>query len=134
MPDREGGIRRFRPREGYPPFDQLGQHAAVLSEVHPESPWDTRAALARNRLTAALSDVLLVVEMHESGGTLSTLRHAIGLGRRTFAVHYQSPTLAASGNHVAEELGAQPVRTLRQLRLLLKSGPARSTQPPLPWR
>ena len=126
------GILRFRPRDGYPPPDRLWRLAAAVSELHPEAPWTAQNALTRNRVTAALSDAVLAVEMAESGGTVSTLRHAIGLGRRTFVVRYRRPALSASGNAGAEALGARPVRSLGELLRCLQQPPPR--QPDLPWR
>jgi DNA processing protein len=127
------GILRFRPHPGYPAPERLWRLAAALSECHPETPWQTPAALARNRLIAALSDALLVVETRERGGALSTLRHAIALGRRTFVVRFRAPSLSAAGNSLAEAAGAQPVRSLRELEKLLVRPARTSRQPDLPW-
>ncbi len=127
------GILQFRPRPGYPPPEGFWRLAAAVSECHPESPWTTPAALARNRLIAALSDAVLVVEARERGGALSTVRHAIALGRRTFAVRFRTPALSAAGNATAEAAGAVPVRSLRELDRLLALGPPSSGQQGLPW-
>ncbi|MBL7223999.1 MAG: DNA-processing protein DprA [Candidatus Brocadiae bacterium] len=128
------GILQFRPHEAYPPPDALARQATIVSEVHPEAVWATRAALARNRLIAAWSDALLVVECREKGGTLATLRHAASLRRRTFVVRFRRPSLSAAGNAVAEEMGAQPVHSIRELQRLLTQAPQSSSQPHLPWR
>jgi len=127
------GILQFRPHSGYPPPAGLWRLAAAVSECHPEAPWTTLAALARNRLTAALSDAVLVVECRERGGALSTVRHALALGRRAFAVRFRTPPLTAAGNAAAEAAGALPVRSLRELdALLARSAPTRG-QRGLPW-
>lgn len=128
------GILRFRPRRGYPTGEELARRAAAVSELHPEAAWSTRAALARNRLIAALSDAVLVVETRQKGGALSTLRHAIALGRKTFVVRFQQPALSAAGNALAEELGARPVRSLRELGRRLAQATAAPQQSDLPWR
>jgi len=127
------GILRFRPRPGYPPPPSLWRLAAAVSECHPEAPWTTLAALARNRLIAALSDALLVVEARERGGALSTVRHATALGRRAFVVRFREPSLAAAGNPAAEAAGALPVRSLRELDALLARSAAPRAQRGLPW-
>ena len=127
------GILRFSPRAGYPPPERLRTLAAAVSECHPAAPWTTPAALARNRLIAALSDALLVVETGERGGTLSTLRHAVALGRPSFVVRFKTPALSASGNAVAEQAGARPIRSLRELRTLLDRPDAPTGQQRLPW-
>ena len=127
------GILRFQPRPGYPPGEAMWRRAAAVSECHPEAPWTTPAALARNRLIAALSDALLVVETRERGGALSTLRHAIAFGRRTFVVRFREPSLSAAGNGAAEAAGAQPVRSLRELEAALARAARAVGQQGLPW-
>jgi len=119
------GIFQFRPHAGYPPPDALWQRAAAVSECHPEAPWTTPAAMARNRLIAALSDAVLVVECRERGGAFSTARHAIALGRRVFVVRFRAPSLSAAGNAAVEAAGAAPIRSLRDLETLLTHDPPR---------
>jgi len=127
------GILGFRSREGYPPDNELWRRAAAVSEWHPDAPWQTPLALARNRAIAALSDCLLVVEAREQGGAMTTLRHAIALGRRAFVVRFREPALSAIGNSRAEALGAEPVGSLRDLQSLLARPPRRTGQQKLEW-
>lgn len=127
------GILRFQPRPGYPPPETLWRLAAAVSECHPELPWTAIGALARNRLIAALSDAVLVVEAREQGGALSTVRQAIALGRRAFVVRFRAPALSAAGNATAEAVGALPVRSLHDLDRLLALGPPSGAQRGLPW-
>jgi DNA processing protein len=127
------GILQFRPRPGYPPEAELWRRAAAVSEWHPDAPWQTPLALARNRLIAALSDCLLVVETREQGGAMTTLRHAVALGRRTFVVRFHAPDLSAVGNPRAEAIGAEPVHSLRDLESRLYRPPRRPGQQELEW-
>ena len=127
------GILQFQPRPGYPPPDTLWRHAAAVSEAHPQASWKTPAALARNRLTAALSDCLLVVETRQTGGTMSTFRHAMALGRRTFVVRFREPALSAAGNGLAEAAGAEPIHSLADLERLLAAPARRTAQQELRW-
>jgi DNA processing protein len=127
------GILRFRPRPGYGEPKDFWRRAAVVSEWHPEAGWRTPAALARNRVIAALSDALLVVEARERGGTMNTLKHALALGRRPFVVRYRRPALSAAGNAAAEGLGATPVRSLRHLDSLLSRPAGQSRHRESPW-
>ena len=127
------GILRFRPHAVYPPGEALWRRAAAISEWHPDAPWHTPLALARNRVIAALSDALLVVETRGQGGAMTTLRHAVALGRRAFVVRFHAPALSAAGNARAEELGAEPVGSLGELeRRLARPGP-RAGQQELAW-
>ncbi|NQT88884.1 DNA-protecting protein DprA [bacterium] len=127
------GILTFRPRPGYPEAEEFWRRAAVLSEWHPEAAWRTPAALARNRVIAALSDCLLVVETRGQGGTMNTFKHASALGRRTFVVHYRTPSLSAAGNPTVRDSGATPVRSLRHLDQLLAQPTDRASRGERPW-
>lgn len=127
------GILQFRPHPGYPPPGSLWRLAAAVSECHPEAPWTTPAALARNRLIAALSDAVILIETRERGGAMSTLRHAIALGRRAFVVRFRAPALSAAGNAAAEAAGAQSVRSVHDLERLIAGPPRSRGQQSLSW-
>ena len=66
---------------------KIEQNGCILSEYAPDgtSPGAT-GFLQRNRLIAALSTALLVVEAREKSGTMSTVAHAERYGRPVFAV------------------------------------------------
>ena len=64
--------------------------ALLLSEVHPFQPWRTFAAVGRNRLTAALSRIICVIEPRKMGGSIATARHGIAQRKPVFL----SPTAA----------------------------------------
>ena len=127
------GILAFRAQPGYPPGAELWARAAAVSEVYPLAPWATAAALARNRLIAALSDAVVVVETRERGGALGTLRHALALGRRGFVVRFRNPSLSAVGNALAEAHGAIPIRSLRELEAHLRKNAPRNAQQEFRW-
>lgn len=59
---------------------------AIVTEYQPGTPMHRSNFLARNRIVAALSDVLIVVESGEIGGSLSTARQASLYGRTVIAV------------------------------------------------
>ena len=77
---------------------------ALISELSP----DTSAALwtfpARNRIMAALSDAVLVVEAEEKSGTLITARQALELGRDIGAVPGElfSPTSTGTNKLISD--------------------------------
>ena len=58
--------------------------ALLLSEVHPFQPWRTFAAVGRNRLIAALSRVVCVIEPRKMGGSSATARHGIAQRKPVF--------------------------------------------------
>lgn len=66
---------------------RMEQNGCVVSEYPPGGePVGRSGFLQRNRLIAALSGLLLVVEAQERSGTMSTVGHAERYGRPVFAV------------------------------------------------
>ena len=66
---------------------KIEQKGCVISEYPPESgPVGPNGFLQRNRLIAALSSALVVVEAQEKSGTMSTVSHAERYGKPVFAV------------------------------------------------
>jgi len=65
---------------------------------------------ARNRIIAALADVVVVVESHATGGSMHTVNEAIERGRPVMAVpgSVRSPSAAGTNQLIAE--GCPPVR------------------------
>lgn len=80
------GFARAYPPENARLFEEVARCGALLSEA--QDGWAPRAGLflQRNRLIAALSDVLVVVQAPARSGALSTARSAQALGRPVFAV------------------------------------------------
>ena len=77
--------------ETYPPGNrglraQIEQRGVVISEYGPGAGRSPNFFLQRNRLIAALGDVLCVVEARQKSGTMSTVHHARRYGRRVYAV------------------------------------------------
>jgi len=58
--------------------------ALLISEVHPFQPWRTFAAVGRNRLIAALSRMVCVIEPRKTGGSIATARHGIAQRKPVF--------------------------------------------------
>ena len=59
--------------------------SSMLAEVHPAAPWQGPAAVARNRIIAALSRVVCVIEPRKTGGSIETARQALAQGKPVFA-------------------------------------------------
>jgi DNA processing protein len=57
---------------------------AVISEHHPDSHPTKGTFPRRNRIIAALSDAVIVIEAPHRSGALNTAHHALGLGRPVF--------------------------------------------------
>ena len=106
------GILNFRTQVDIAP-GKLDRHAVVLSERPAEAPWDREGALARNRITAALSEKVFVVEARADDGALHTCRLAKQLGIPTLAAAYGADT--PDGNLAAIRQGAAEVKSVAQL-------------------
>lgn len=65
---------------------RIERQGAVFSEYGPGAQTFAASFLQRNRLIAALSDALVVVEARHKSGTMSTVRHAERYGRPVYAV------------------------------------------------
>lgn len=79
-------IDRTYPAANLPLRYKIEQNGCVISEYPPESGAGPSGFLQRNRLIAALSSALLVVEAKEKSGTMSTVGHAERYGKPVFAV------------------------------------------------
>jgi len=105
------GLRHFRPRPDFPPLAEIARRGALLSECPPDASWSSSAAVARNRIIAALGRAVLVIETRPRGGALHTVRAAESLGRPVFAVKFRQPPESARGNAILVARGASPVST-----------------------
>ncbi len=82
----------------------------LLSEFAPEMQAAQWTFPARNRLMAALSDAVLVIEAAEKSGTLITARQALELGRDIGAVPGDIFSDAAKGTNLLIKEGAYMIR------------------------
>jgi DNA processing protein len=88
-----------------------------------EAPLGVRPAAwrfpARNRIIAALADLVVVVESHSAGGSLLTVKEAIDRGVEVMAVpgSVRSPAAAGTNQLLAE--GCHPVRDADDVLLAL---------------
>ena len=80
------GLDRPYPRQHTSLWDRVAERGAVISEWPPGTPPDAFRFPLRNRILAALVEVLVVVESRERGGSLITAREAAERGVEVFAV------------------------------------------------
>src|SRR5699024_2238102 len=81
-----GGVDRFYPAAHGPLLAAVAEQGAVLSEAPPGSAPMRQRFLQRNRLIAAATGAVVVVEAAWRSGALSTAHHAAGLLRPVGAV------------------------------------------------
>ncbi len=93
----------------------LRLHGAVVSEAPWGSPPARWTFVRRNRLIAALSRVVLVVEAGLPSGTFTTADHALGIGREVFAVPGSIFAPECRGSNRLISQGATPVTDVAEL-------------------
>ncbi len=81
-----GDLSRPTPRSLTPLFDQILEYGTLISEAFPGTPCFPYLFPDRNRLIAALSDIVVVIRAAENSGSLNTLEHAVKIGRPVFGV------------------------------------------------
>lgn len=95
-----GGVDRFYPAAHHELLTEVvDSGGVVVSEAPPGSAPMRQRFLMRNRLIAALSAAIVVVEASWRSGALSTARHAADLMRPLGAVPGPVTSMASSGCH-----------------------------------
>lgn len=131
------GIDVCYPVENRPIYEALvSGGGAILSEYAPGTPPDRWRFPARNRIIAAISAAVVVVEAHAKGGALITARLAAEIGRPVFAVPGDIDRPASEGCNRLIKDGAHPVLgaedLLAELELVLGPVQRRKTMSDLP--
>ncbi|MCS7197805.1 MAG: DNA-processing protein DprA [Candidatus Bipolaricaulota bacterium] len=80
------GLRRVYPKQNRALADRIVARGALLSELEPNAGTCGQFLMMRNRLIAALSQAVIVIEAGAPSGSLDTARHAMQLKRRVLAV------------------------------------------------
>ncbi len=114
----------------------LWRRVADVGLILSEAPLGTRPEPwrfpARNRIIAALADVVVVVESHERGGSLSTAEEAAARNRVVLAVPGSVYSPASVGTHRLIAEGAGVAVSIEDVLLALGSRRPGSTPQPLP--
>jgi len=93
------GLDVVYPRRNGPLWRQVARRGVILSEYPLGTPAQGWHFPARNRLIAALADVVVVVESHHHGGALLTAEAALDRGRSVLAVPGSVRSAASAGCH-----------------------------------
>jgi DNA processing protein len=128
-----GGVERARPASHRRLYRQiLDGGGAVLGEWPPGTPARPFHFPRRNRLLAALTQVVVVVEAGERSGALSTAAHARRLGREVTAVPGPIDRPGHLGSNQLIRDGCAPILEVRDVldRVGVLSVPAEESQEP----
>ena len=93
------GIDRDYPRAHAELARQITETGGILSEYEPgiaPAPWRVPA---RNRIVAALADVVVIVEARERSGALITVDLAIEIGRPIYAIPGETSSALSAGTN-----------------------------------
>ncbi|MFI6364148.1 DNA-processing protein DprA [Nocardia sp. NPDC050630] len=106
------GVNHFRvKREFSEKFDP--ERVLVVSQFHPQQPWASYSAMARNHVIFGLGLALIVIEAGEKGGTLAAGRDALKRGRPVFVLNFGDET--PPGNRILLDSGGREVKSRRGL-------------------
>lgn len=97
------------PRQHAGLWEAVVGHGVIVSEWPPGTPPDAFRFPLRNRILAALAEVLVVVESRERGGSLITAREALARDVSVMAVPGSPSSPASSGTNELLRDGAAPV-------------------------
>lgn len=120
------GLNRLYPPENLPLANRIEEDGLLMSEYDPEEGPQRHHFLNRNRLIAALSDLVLVIDAAIESGTTHAARFAHRCGIPTFAL---SNTSAGNGNKQLIQKGiARPLADPAQLLELIHLAQFRQQQ------
>lgn len=133
------GLDVIYPKRNGPLWREVARRGVVWSEYPLGTPATAWHFPARNRLIAALSDVVVVIESHLRGGALLTVEEALSRGRTVMAVPgpVRSPASAGTNQLLAEGPGATVARDASDVLVALGMAPgsrrkaAERREPPL---
>lgn len=81
----------------------------VVSEFPPGVPWSATQAMQRNKTILALSDVMILIEAGETGGSMAAGEAALAMHKPLFAPVYDGMPPGAVGNNLLLDRGALPL-------------------------
>lgn len=82
----------------------------VISEFQPDEKWMASRAMKRNNTIIALSDIVVVIEAGETGGSLDAGEKTLQLGKCLFVPQYNIIPESAAGNNLLLNRGAFPIK------------------------
>ncbi|MDD7987093.1 DNA-processing protein DprA [Lentisphaera marina] len=110
-----GGIGQIYPKDNLKLARDICEHGAIISEYPILFPPDRRTFPMRNRIIAALSRSVLVVEAGLNSGSLITANQALDYGRSVFAVPGRVDYPQSRGCHKLLKLGATLTESFKDI-------------------
>ena len=114
-----GGPDVVYPREHGAIWRELPQRGLIISELAPGERPEPFRFPQRNRILAALSEVLVVVESRESGGSMTTVREAMKRDIAVMAVPGSPHVQSSAGTNGLLRDGCAPVTSVDDVLIAL---------------
>lgn len=128
------GLLSIYPQENTLLAQRITARGCLLAEVPPPTEVAVPLLLARDRIQAALSRAVIVVQSHAACGSIVTATHAVRLGRLLYGVPWTEGPFA-DGWRKLESMGARPIPAGANLDAIgeeIDAHTPRLRQPPLP--
>ena len=103
------GIDYIYPKDNEELFDRIARDGLIISEYPFMAPPFPNNFLFRNRIVAALSDELYVMEARDRSGTLSTINRALELGKDIKVLPFDIFKKEGEYNNKLISEGASPI-------------------------
>lgn len=116
------GIDVVYPRQNHGLQRQIARQGLLLTEFSPGEPALPHNFPRRNRIIAALSSAVVVVEASQDSGTLITVDHALDIGRDIFAVPGPIGRQSSAGTNALIQDGAMLVTSAEEVVQELAGG------------
>lgn len=112
------GFAHLYPAAHFSLFNEvLRRGGCWISEYSPQSPGYPSQFPERNRLIAAMGEVLFLAQAHEKSGSLSTAKRALDLGKEIFVLQPPVADLNFEGSRRLLEAGAHPIASRKDLEI-----------------
>ncbi len=102
------GIDKVYPKENAPLYEEMIRNGLVMTEYPPGTAPMGKNFPVRNRLIAALSDAVCVIEGSEQSGSLITAEDALKQGKALYAVPGSIFARESAGSNFLLRVGAKP--------------------------
>jgi len=114
------GIGRIYPSSNRGLAEKVAKSGALISEFPVDYPPKRENFPKRNRIVAALGEVLVVVEAQERSGTFITVDYALELGKEVFVVPGNIDSPFSRGTNKLLKEGARPLTDFEELLSFVK--------------
>lgn len=123
------GLLRVYPPENALLAQKIARRGCLMAEAPPETEVDTALLLARDRLQAALSRAVIVVQAFAECGSIVTAQHAVKCGRLLYGVPWSKPPFSEGWERL-RSMGARPLDEAADLDVLAAEIDAPPSAPP----